>query len=703
MKKIIQTTLIALIALTLFSVSVETVQGSEVDAFSQIERVTRDAGVSADQLLRMINLSEDREIDYQETSPTQRPEVTYRRIPSEFRFNQNLSQGSRGASVRYLQILLNQDPDTRVTHSGLGSPGMETDYFGSLTRNAVVRFQEKYSQEILAPQGLTSGTGNVDHYTRMKLNSLLGDDDTPAPPSDGFLDQMEQIVSALERLQERLDQIERGERVFDPDGEEGELFATRRADIRNVEVRRNQLREVAKYRIEAERSTINVQRIDVYVEEAIQDSMTGFRSDIDEMRLKVDGETIAEREINRNTVDRYDEYIRFSGFNIEIPRGRSKDLTIEVRAADRSTFNRNHYSIGPVEDRAIRGRDGAGLTVYSQADSYRRFYLDRAEDVTLEIEDDDSPEERVVKIEKDRMKEVELLNFDLIAEDSDVDLELLVVEFEIKSGKGNINGYTIEDIFQDAVLYSEDHLLGATSIYGTGATDRVIVEFEMDTEIREGDSENFTVAVDILGMDPKDSEEAERIGTEIRASIHDYENRDIAYSYDLDTYVDLSESLIGKWQALYPTLPEFELIDSDIERDRDRLTADALLLIEMEALGGEITLKDVVVANEQTADGSGNLRGDGWDVVIEVDGSEVYVTDDRYDSWGDEVEIDLNERIRRNDYAEIEIFGYNPDSGWVRLAIDSIKWRDEGGNEFEWTRDYDFIERLRSGRVHISN
>ncbi|MDD3531515.1 MAG: hypothetical protein PHV99_02930 [Candidatus Pacebacteria bacterium] len=84
----------------------------------------------------------------------------------------NLMPGSRGMQVIVLQKILNRDPETRITSAGLGSPGNETDMFGPLTKAAVIRFQEKYAQEILVPAGLARGNGYVGSYTRNKLNSL---------------------------------------------------------------------------------------------------------------------------------------------------------------------------------------------------------------------------------------------------------------------------------------------------------------------------------------------------------------------------------------------------------------------------------------------------------------------------------------------------------------------------------------------------
>ncbi len=88
-------------------------------------------------------------------------------------FSRNLRFGSFGKDVKCLQYILNQDPKTKLANSGPGSPGNETFFFGPKTFDAVIRFQEKYKKEILAPWGLEKGTGFVGPTTRKKLNQLL--------------------------------------------------------------------------------------------------------------------------------------------------------------------------------------------------------------------------------------------------------------------------------------------------------------------------------------------------------------------------------------------------------------------------------------------------------------------------------------------------------------------------------------------------
>jgi hypothetical protein len=88
-------------------------------------------------------------------------------------FTRNLQYRQSGSDVKRLQIFLNSDPDTKLADTGAGSSGHETTYFGTLTYKAVIKFQEKYTKDVLAPWGFVKGTGYVGKTTLAKLNKLL--------------------------------------------------------------------------------------------------------------------------------------------------------------------------------------------------------------------------------------------------------------------------------------------------------------------------------------------------------------------------------------------------------------------------------------------------------------------------------------------------------------------------------------------------
>ncbi len=86
-----------------------------------------------------------------------------------FSFTKTLQYGSRGDEVTQLQKCL--------ANPVAGGPeiypsGKITGYFGNETRQAVILFQEKYKEDVLAPFGLEKGTGQVKSKTREKLNEL---------------------------------------------------------------------------------------------------------------------------------------------------------------------------------------------------------------------------------------------------------------------------------------------------------------------------------------------------------------------------------------------------------------------------------------------------------------------------------------------------------------------------------------------------
>lgn len=76
----------------------------------------------------------------------------------------SLKMGARGSQVVLLQNAL--------INEGFLEADLNTGYFGKMTFAAVIKFQEKYADEVLTPAGLTKGSGFVGSFTRNKINAL---------------------------------------------------------------------------------------------------------------------------------------------------------------------------------------------------------------------------------------------------------------------------------------------------------------------------------------------------------------------------------------------------------------------------------------------------------------------------------------------------------------------------------------------------
>ena len=82
-----------------------------------------------------------------------------------FKFTSRLTKGSKGKQVTELQKCLAKFPE-------IYPEGETTGYFGEKTKRAIIKFQEKYYEDILQPYGYTKGTGTVGKSTRAKLNEI---------------------------------------------------------------------------------------------------------------------------------------------------------------------------------------------------------------------------------------------------------------------------------------------------------------------------------------------------------------------------------------------------------------------------------------------------------------------------------------------------------------------------------------------------
>ncbi len=84
------------------------------------------------------------------------------------KFQTYLKYDNRGEEVKCLQEFLKKQG------AEIYPEGIISGWFGPLTKQAVIRFQEKYLKEILIPWGFQQGTGYVAQTTTAQIRKILG-------------------------------------------------------------------------------------------------------------------------------------------------------------------------------------------------------------------------------------------------------------------------------------------------------------------------------------------------------------------------------------------------------------------------------------------------------------------------------------------------------------------------------------------------
>ena len=88
-------------------------------------------------------------------------------IPAAHKFTVDFQYDEENKDVIFLQIFL------KSQGLEIYPEGIVSGWFGPLTKKAVIRFQEKYTLDILAPWKIAEGTGFVGSTTRTKINEIL--------------------------------------------------------------------------------------------------------------------------------------------------------------------------------------------------------------------------------------------------------------------------------------------------------------------------------------------------------------------------------------------------------------------------------------------------------------------------------------------------------------------------------------------------
>lgn len=423
-----------------------------------------------------------------------------------YTWTRSLKTGTTGADVMKLQQFLNADAETRVSASGVGSVGMETEYFGPATAAAVSKFQVKYRSDVLSPSGLVNPTGFFGPGSMAKANMICnsqtaGDDssDDSSDDSDDTSDDSDDTTSGDLSGEASLNNVEVADGEDSDDVEEGSEDA-----------------QVAEITVEFADGDAMVTRLDIAL-----DATTDGNDDVDpwdtfeEVSLWVDGDEIARMDVTDED-DYLDEdlgTLRFSGLDIVAMEDEEVVIVVAVSTgnsvdgvSDGADWDVAATGLRFVDADDVTSTETTSYDLQTAASSYAgatgEFTIEAAgagDSLDLETSSDD-PDATTISLDEDNNVEASIFAFELSAEDSDgdVDLNEIVIDVTVTTASD------VDDLVNDFRIEIDGESFAAESYTGTGMSAELTFDIDGDFTIAADEVATVVLFADFEDMESGD-------------------------------------------------------------------------------------------------------------------------------------------------------------------------------------------------------
>ena len=571
---------------------------------------------------------------------------------ANYTWTRPLSIGMTGEDVRMLQRLLNSDMATQVAVSGAGSPGNESTYFGPATRAAVIKFQNKYRSEVLAPSGLTSGTGFFGMASINKANALAkvgGGATTPAPGGGSNQGNVLNGEGTLDTL--TLDT------ASDTDVKEAAADAP-----------------IAELTLEARDGDIELSRFDFSLVADGSNTEKDPWDVFEEVSLWIDGEKVAEKSLDNSRTDYIDRKLgTFRFTNLDVVLEEDEEVEIIVAASLKNNVDgagtAASWNLTPKSVRYFDA-DGVASTESSLGDlgdSVQFDIVERGdgEELKFSLGDRNPAASTIVVDETKKTSNQTILEYTIEAIDGDIELETLYLNLE--TGTAPVAS-VVDDI--RLVIRGKtfrDEAILTTGLYSATNT-RVMFDIDGDITIDEGDKETVKVVVDFK------SQTGYQNGETIVARITSAE-RDITEAEGEDDVKTFSGTVIGKEHRL---IADGLIVDTDsvsfkTETQGENDTVGIFTAeFEITAVEGDFYLRDIVGTSTTASTGGIKVSVDST-VGAPTSVSAVLDTTAREDTDGV-----FTIREGRTETVTVTVVVDAAAAGQYRISIDSLFFSEDG-------------------------
>lgn len=376
---------------------------------------------------------------------------------TSYTFTADLTLGSTGADVVALQSFLESKGMLTIP------TGVSKGYFGEMTRAALAKYQ---MSKMISP-----AVGYFGPMTRAAVNQdsvASVNPGTGTPTTPGSL------------------------------SGEGDLEVDVTLDS-DVVIDLGDTEEVLVLDIEAVDGDVRIDRIDfMFSGEDEDDDAITLRPWLyfDEVTLEIDGKEVDSLSGSGDFSEDGDSYrARFSGLNVVVEEDDKVEVTLIVKVLPSMQGSRDLHTVFLDFDvsEAIRFVDGSGAVLFGATGTdpdtveitFDEEFGQGGTSVTI---GDNSPEDATIVLDADnRTNGVEVLEFEVEAEDDDIEVQDVTVTFAT-AGSGVS---TVANTLYRAYLYQGGDLIASKSVSGNS-----VLFDDLEVAIDEDDTESFTVEVD---------------------------------------------------------------------------------------------------------------------------------------------------------------------------------------------------------------